>query len=207
MAAALFRLHASRTPGGGGGPPVNRAEEASRNQRRALGPDASVWVAASAGTGKTKVLTDRLLSLMLDGTDPSRILCLTFTRAAAAEMANRVNERLAKWTTLAPGALAQELVELTGRYPDEYDTARARQLFARVLDAPGGAKIATIHAFCQSLLRRFPLEAAVPPEFAVLEERGAAEALTEAAEQVIAAARDERTPQIADALGLVARYI
>src|SRR5436305_4992708 len=184
-----------------------RAGEAAAIQRQALGPEASVWVAASAGTGKTKVLTDRLLALMLDGTDPSRILCLTFTRAAAAEMANRINTRLAAWTTLPPGHLEQELVGLTGRFPQEHELARARQLFARVLDVPGGAKIATIHAFCQSLLRRFPLEAGVPPEFAVLEERGAAEALAEAAEAVIAMARDERAPLLADALAVVARYI
>src|SRR5437764_6542855 len=176
-------------------------------QRRALRPDESVWVAACAGTGKTKVLTDRLLALMLDGTDPSRILCLTFTRAAAAEMANRINARLAAWTTLPPGHLEQELVALTGRFPEADDIARARQLFAAILDVPGGAKIATIHAFCQSLLRRFPLEAGVPPEFAVLDERGAAEALAEAAETVIAKARDDRAPALAEALAVVARYI
>src|SRR6184192_3414966 len=185
---------------------MTRAAEAAAVQRQALGPDVSVWVSASAGTGKTKVLTDRLLALMLDGTDPARILCLTFTRAAAAEMANRVNDRLARWTTLEPGKLAQELVELTGRFPDEYDTARARQLFARLLDTPGGAKIATIHAFCQSLLRRFPLEAGVPPEFAVIDERGAAEALVEAAETVIAKARADDKGPLAEALALVASY-
>src|SRR5438045_6823770 len=103
---------------------MTRAAEAAQAQRQALGPDASVWVAASAGTGKTKVLTDRLLALMLDGTDPGRILCLTFTRAAAAEMANRVNDRLARWATLAPGALAQELVALTGQMPQEHEIAR-----------------------------------------------------------------------------------
>src|SRR5437667_71159 len=113
--------------------------KANAAQRRAVDPGASVWVAASAGTGKTKVLTDRLLALMLDGTDPARILCLTFTRAAAAEMANRVNHRLAAWATLPPGALAEELVELTGRFPDEDEIGRARQLFARVLDIQGGA--------------------------------------------------------------------
>src|SRR5207302_11067151 len=88
-------------------------------QRRALQPEESVWVAASAGTGKTKVLTDRLLALMLGGTDPAHILCLTFTRAAAAEMANRINQRLAAWTTLPPGRLEEDLVALTGRFPDE----------------------------------------------------------------------------------------
>src|SRR5712691_10208944 len=170
---------------------MSRGADAYAAQRRALEPTESVWVAASAGTGKTKVLTDRLLALMLGGTDPARILCLTFTRAAAAEMANRINERLAAWTTLPPGRLEEELVALTGRFPAEHETARARQLFAEILEVPGGAKIATIHAFCQSLLRRFPLEAGVPPEFAVIDERGAAEALAEAAEAVIAAARAE----------------
>src|ERR1051326_6701475 len=183
------------------------AQAASKIQQGALGPADSVWVAASAGTGKTKVLTDRLLALMLDYADPAHILCLTVTRAAAAEMANRINQRLAAWTTMPPGQLAGELVALTGSYPDEDETTLARQLFARVLDSPGSAKIATIHAFCQSLLRRFPLEAGVPPEFAVLEERGAAEALAEAAEIVIAKARDERAPRLADALAVVARYI
>src|SRR5438045_1897350 len=186
---------------------MNRAGEAAAIQRQALGPEASVWVSASAGTGKTKVLTDRLLALMLDGTDPARILCLTFTRAAAAEMANRVNARLAAWATLPPGQLDDELAALIGRMPDQYETTLARQLFARVLDSPGSAKIATIHAFCQSLLRRFPLEAGVPPEFAVLDERGAAEALAEAAETVIAKARDDRAPAPAEALAVVARYI
>src|SRR5947207_2465106 len=186
---------------------MNRALEAAAVQRQALGPEVSVWVSASAGTGKTKVLTDRLLALMLDGTDPARILCLTFTRAAAAEMANRVNARLAAWATLPPGQLDEELAALIGRMPDQYETTLARQLFARVLDSPGSAKIATIHAFCQSLLRRFPLEAGVPPEFAVLDERGAAEALAEAAETVIAKARDDPAPALAEALGVVARYI
>ena len=186
---------------------MTRAGEAAAIQRQALGPEASVWVSASAGTGKTKVLTDRLLALMLDGTDPARILCLTFTRAAAAEMANRVNARLAAWATLPPGQLDEELAALIGRMPDAYETTLARQLFARVLDSPGSAKIATIHAFCQSLLRRFPLEAGVPPEFAVLDERGAAEALAEAAETVIAKARDNRAPALAEALAVVARYI
>jgi ATP-dependent helicase/nuclease subunit A len=176
-------------------------------QRRAIDPDASVWVAASAGTGKTRVLTDRLLALMLGGTDPVRILCLTFTRAAAAEMGNRLNERLARWATLPEGALALELVELTGHRPDEVYIARARQLFARVLDTAGGIKIATIHAFCQSLLRRFPLEAGVSPEFAVLDERSTQERLAEVGERIIVAARDERDPDLAAPLAIVTRHM
>ncbi len=155
-------------------------------------PRASVWVEASAGTGKTTVLTDRLLRLMLEGTDPARILCLTFTRAAAAEMANRLDGELAKWATLPAGELVQTLQQLTGEFADEETIARARRLFALVLDTPGGIKISTIHAFCQTLLRRFPLEAGVSPEFAVIEERGADELLGEAAQNVIIAAREER---------------
>jgi ATP-dependent helicase/nuclease subunit A len=180
---------------------------ADRAQRQALDPAASVWVSASAGTGKTKVLTDRLLTLMLAGTQPSRILCLTFTRAAAAEMANRVNDRLASWTTMESGRLAQELVNLTGHRPREEEIAHARQLFARVLDTPGGAKIQTIHAFCQSLLGRFPLEAEVPPEFTVIDERSAAEALSEATASIIAAARAGIRADLTEALGMVARYL
>src|SRR5438105_7406445 len=139
-------------------------------QRKASAPHASVWVSASAGTGKTRVLIDRLLRLMLDGTDPARILCLTFTRAAAAEMANRLNEELARWATASSGVLAQALEKLTGLMPADVTIARARRLFAQVLDTPGGVKIATIHAFCQTLLRRFPLEAGVAAEFAVMDE-------------------------------------
>jgi ATP-dependent helicase/nuclease subunit A len=169
-------------------------------------PRASVWVAASAGTGKTTVLTERLLQLMLDGTDPSHILCLTFTRAAAAEMANRLDRELARWVTLSEGALAETLYELTGMFADPELIARARQLFALVLDTPGGTKISTIHAFCQTLLRRFPLEAGVAPEFVVIEERGAAELLAEAAQRVIIAAREGADSAICEALAIVAEH-
>jgi ATP-dependent helicase/nuclease subunit A len=179
---------------------------AARPADRPSDPSASVWVSASAGTGKTTVLTARLLRLMLDGTDPARILCLTFTRAAAAEMANRLDAELARWTTMPPGRLAQRLMALTGHFPDETLVARARRLFARVLEAPGGIKIATIHAFCQTLLRRFPLEAGVSPEFAVIEERGAEEALAEAAQRIIVDARDGRDRALAEALAVVAGY-
>jgi len=156
-------------------------------QRRASRPEASVWVGASAGTGKTKVLTDRVLRLMLAGTAPDKILCLTFTKAAAAEMANRINEDvLAKWVSATDDALTDALEELTGTYPDRETRDAARRLFARVLDAPGGMKIQTIHAFCQSLLRRFPVEADVPPHFALLEERTAAELMAEARDGLLA---------------------
>ncbi|RDD60396.1 double-strand break repair helicase AddA [Ferruginivarius sediminum] len=165
-----------------------RKREAQQAQRRASDPAASVWVAASAGTGKTKVLTDRVLSLMLAGTPPAKILCLTFTKAAAAEMSNRLAARLAGWATAGDTDLDSALHELTGQRPDDAMRRRARELFARVLDAPGGMKIQTIHAFCQSVLARFPLEAGVPPHFQVLDERSAAEMLQAAREEVLARA-------------------
>ncbi|HZS85516.1 MAG TPA: double-strand break repair helicase AddA [Stellaceae bacterium] len=182
------------------------AAQAGERQRRASDGAFSVWVAASAGTGKTKVLTDRVLNLLLGGSPPERILCLTFTKAAAAEMAIRINERLARWATAEEGALAQDLVALTGALPDAALLRHARRLFARVLDTPGGLKIATIHAFCQSLLRRFPIEAGVAPHFEVLDERNADELLGEAREAVLAAAR-AGAPGLADALAEATRYL
>lgn len=183
------------------------ASEAAERQRLAADGSASVWVAASAGTGKTKVLTDRVLNLMLRGSPPSRILCLTFTKAAAAEMANRINRRLGDWTTAEDGALAQELRALTGEMPDASMLEHARRLFARALDTPGGMKIATIHAFCQSLLRRFPLEAGIAPHFEVMDERSAGEILAEAREAILAVARSGEDETLAKALEEVSRYL
>ncbi len=162
-----------------------KTEHAAAVQRQALDPGASVWVGASAGTGKTKVLTDRVASLLLHGTPPGRILCLTFTKAAAAEMANRLAERLAAWSVLEESALRDDLRALLGPPPDADLLARARRLFASVLDTPGGIKIQTIHAFCESLLGRFPLEAGVAPHAQVLDERSAAEILEEARREVL----------------------
>src|SRR3984957_5736802 len=157
----------------------------ARDQRRASARDASVWVAASAGTGKTKVLTDRVLSLLLSGSRPERILCLTFTKAAAAEMAIRVNDRLSDWATISDARLRRALKELSGEEAEPETPAPARRLFARVPDAPGGFPIQTIPAFCESLLRRFPIEAGVPPHFQVMEERNASEAMEQARAHVL----------------------
>lgn len=154
-------------------------------QRLAAFPKASAWVAASAGSGKTKVLSDRVLNLLLDGTPPEKILCLTFTRTAAAEMENRIAGRLAAWTALSDEQLAAELRALSGKDPEPETADRARRLFAGLLDAPGGLKIMTIHSFCQSLLKRFPLEAGVSPQFDVLDERGARDLIEQAQETVL----------------------
>ena len=175
-------------------------------QRQAADAGASVFVAASAGTGKTKVLTDRVLALLLGGSDPARILALTFTKAAAAEMANRLNDGLARWATEGDGKLAGELQALTGKAPDDAAMTAARRLFARVLDTPGGMKIETIHAFCQSLLRRFPLEAGVAPHFTLMDERDAADALGAARDEMLAAARTGGDRALAAALGEVTAH-
>jgi ATP-dependent helicase/nuclease subunit A len=149
-------------------------DEASLRQRSAADPTLSTWLAANAGSGKTSVLTDRVARLLLRGADPARILCLTYTRAAAAEMQNRLFRRLGEWTMLEDVALAARLAALDEPVTDPEGLARARRLFARALDTPGGLKIQTIHAFCATILRRFPLEAGVAPDFAEADERGLA---------------------------------
>ncbi|MCA3380314.1 MAG: double-strand break repair helicase AddA [Roseomonas sp.] len=145
-----------------------RAEDA---QNLAADPTASAWVEASAGSGKTKLLTDRLLRLLLAGVPPGRILCLTFTKAAAAEMATRLALRLGEWVVADDAKLAEILQKLTGHAPGREGLAAARQLFADVLEQPGGMRISTLHGFAQSLLRGFPLEAGLAPQFAVMQEQ------------------------------------
>lgn len=177
-------------------------------QRRASDPASSVWVGASAGTGKTKVLVDRLLRLMLPdekgaATAPERVLCLTFTKTAAAEMSARINIVLGQWAVDSDAALSQKLENLTGRDADAALKRAARQLFARVVDAPGGMKIMTIHSFCQSVLRRFPLEAGLPPHFEVMDERTAREYLGDAQHDLIL--RASRDPQ--NSLAMAFSYI
>jgi ATP-dependent helicase/nuclease subunit A len=136
-------------------------------QTRASDPGCSAFVSASAGSGKTKLLADRLLRLILSGADPARIQCLTYTKAAAAEMALRLQAALAGWVNMPAPELERALDRL-GIPPDAAAVRRARSLFGTVLDLPGGMRIGTIHAFCQSLLRRFPLEAGISPHFEVL---------------------------------------
>jgi ATP-dependent helicase/nuclease subunit A len=183
--------------------PVPAREQAELAQKLASDPLVSAWVGASAGSGKTKVLTDRVLALLLAGSEPERILCLTFTKAAAAEMAIRLGKTLSDWVVLDDSDLRADIEKLTGAEADAAVLERARQLFARVLDAPGGLRIETIHAFCQSLLRRFPLEAGIPPHFQVMEERSAAEAMEQARSHVLDRARDSRSKALRQSLDRV----
>ena len=183
------------------------ADLAAIRQRKATRPDVSVWVSASAGTGKTKVLTDRVLRLLLDGTPPERLLCLTFTRAAAAEMAGRVADQLGQWTMAPDEDLKAALTSLTGGQPDEDTCRRARRLFATVLDTPGGMRIETIHAFCQSLLRRFPIEAQIAPHFSLMDERDAEETLALAEAHILREAQQARDPELTDALAEITKHV
>src|SRR5665647_2191147 len=144
--------------------------EVSRVQVQAADPDVSAFVSANAGSGKTHVLAQRVINLLLRGVDPAKILCITFTKAAAANMANRVFGTLAEWTTLDDAALDQKIATSTGRPADAAQRARARRLFASALETPGGLKVQTIHAFCTRLLHQFPFEANVAARFTVLDE-------------------------------------
>jgi ATP-dependent helicase/nuclease subunit A len=148
--------------------PLTRLEA---EQQRASAPRDHAALSASAGTGKTHVLTARVLRLLLSGVDPASILCLTFTKAGAAEMADRIHARLAYWVRLKDADLRKELFALGEDHGAE-EVARARTLFARVLDAAGGGlRIQTIHAFAQGLLAAFPAEAGLVPGFKPLEGR------------------------------------
>ncbi|MBZ6077503.1 double-strand break repair helicase AddA [Microvirga puerhi] len=178
-------------------------EHTREAQRRAADPRASAWVSANAGAGKTKVLTDRVVRLLLAGSPPGRILCLTFTKAAAANMAIRVFERLGKWVTLDDESLIAELTELEGQRPSREQLRLARTLFARAVETPGGLKIDTIHAFCERLLHLVPFEANVPARFAVLDESQTDEMLAQETANVLADAASGNYPELNDALAVV----
>jgi len=176
-----------------------KREDAGIKQAAASDPQRSVWVGASAGTGKTKVLIDRVLRLMLPrisgepATQPGKVLCLTFTKTAAAEMSNRIYERLSGWSVKNDVELRKELQELIGVPPTTEIEEEARRLFARVLDTPGGLKIMTLHSFCQSVLKRFPIEAGLPPHFELMDEQDAIEYLTRCLHGIIDESRGTDT--------------
>ncbi len=147
-------------------------DEATRKQNEAATPGASTWLSANAGSGKTRVLTDRVAKLLLNGVAPQNILCLTYTKAAASEMQNRLFRRLGSWSMKPDRDLTAELEKLgVEEIHDPGRLAEARRLFARAIETPGGLRIQTIHSFCASLLRRFPLEAGVTPGFREMDER------------------------------------
>ena len=171
-------------------------------QRQAADPAWSVFVTANAGTGKTRTLVDRVARLLLQRVAPGDILCVTYTKAAAAEMQTRLFERLGDWAILDDDSLRQSLAELDGRDGarlEAVELKEARRLFARALETPGGLKIQTLHAFCEKLLRRFPLEAGVSPSFTVLESEAAAELSRRARRDLAQAAGRDPESQLGQA--------
>ena len=149
-------------------------------QARASDPASSAFVSANAGSGKTHVLVQRVIRLLLDGVPPEKILCITFTKAAAANMAERVFSTLGHWVTLDDDALDAAIRDAGIAHPDAKLRMRARELFACALETPGGLKVQTIHALCTRLLQQFPFEANVPARFAVLDERDQTEMMERA---------------------------
>ncbi len=174
--------------------------ETRERQRRATDPAASAFVSANAGSGKTFVLSRRVIRLMLAGCEPGRILCLTFTKAAAAEMANRVFAMLGRWATVDEATLAAEIAEMEGNAPDARRLAHARRLFAHALETPGGLKVQTIHAFAEALLQRFSVEANLAGRFEVLDDRGAALLRAEARERTVRETVEDPDGSVARAL-------
>lgn len=158
-------------------------------QQQASDPRASAWVSAHAGSGKTHVLAQRVVRLLLAGVPPARLICLTFTKAAAANMSERVFRKLAGWALADDDALRREIADTGAAPPDDLDIAR--RLFARAVEAPGGLKIQTIHAFCERVLHLFPFEANVPADFRVVEDLERLELLAEARARSLNAARGD----------------
>ncbi len=155
-------------------PPVRDA------QARASDPAASAFVSANAGSGKTHVLVQRVIRLLLAGVPPEKILCLTFTKAAAANMAERVFTTLGQWVTLDDDALDAAIRDAGITHPTKQLRKSARELFASALETPGGLKVQTIHALCTRLLQQFPFEANVPARFTVLDDRDQTEMMERA---------------------------
>lgn len=178
-------------------------EKTRLDQRRASDPRASAWVSANAGSGKTTVLANRVIRLLLAGTPPGRVLAITFTKAAAANMAGRVFTTLSAWVSLDDRALAARLEELEGEPSSPETIAIARRLFARAIETPGGLKIQTIHAFSERLLHLFPFEANVAARFEVLDEATGAELLAAARRQVLVRAMTGADAPLADALSVL----
>ena len=140
------------------------------NSSIASDPKFSVFVSANAGTGKTRALTHRVFRLLLNGVKPDSILCVTYTKAAAAEMQQRLQNTLSRWAVCSESELISDLTEMSEPNPSQEKILISRQLFAHILDNEDGPRIETIHSFCQKILSRFPIEAGVPPGFDLITE-------------------------------------
>ncbi len=165
---------------------MNKSIDPTNKQRQASSTKHSVWVNASAGTGKTKILVDRLLRLLLEGIDIDKILCITYSKMAAQEMIHRLMRILAQWSIMDEHQLKKELYMLQDNYPTMDELTKAKTLFTEIIDHPNELKIQTIHSFCQNILTQFPLEASIPTNFKVIEDNYAQELKNQSIEKVIA---------------------
>ena len=172
-------------------------KEAVRRQAEATSPENSVFVSANAGTGKTHVLTNRVLRLLLSGASPDTILCVTYTKAAAAEMRFRLSEKLQKWAVCEQVELRKDLFNMGEERPTQQQLARARELFAYILDFGDSPRIDTLHSFCQHILRRFPVEADVTPFFEMISEEDSDSLLSQSFLEIVDDAYRLNSPLVA----------
>lgn len=180
---------------------------ATKNQSLAASPHHSCWVSASAGTGKTKILTDRLLRLLLQGTAPHNILCLTFTKAAATEMSTRLMHALGRWSLMQDAPLRKELSDLTGTPPTDEALSTARKLFATLTDKVESIHIHTIHAFCQFILQQFPMEAGVSPDATIMDSYRSAKLLDEASKALFQPTYLHDHPELTEAIDALLKHM
>ncbi len=183
--------------------PMSVSKKTRQDQSRAADPHTSAWVSAHAGSGKTHVLANRVIRLLLSGADPGRILCLTYTRAAAGEMKARIFATLGAWAVMPDAGLAEAVGRLEDRPPDPERLREARRLFARALETPGGLKIQTIHAFCEAVLRRFPLEANIAGHFELADAPRSAALIADARRALLSGLDREDRPRISAAFARV----
>ncbi|MDE2384009.1 MAG: double-strand break repair helicase AddA [Alphaproteobacteria bacterium] len=186
---------------------AGKAFKPTPEQLAASNPERSVWVSANAGSGKTHVLVERVIRLLLAGAKPDSILCITYTKAAAAEMSGRLFARLGGWTGLDDDGLAKALRDMNEKDVGREALVRARRLFTAALETPGGLKIQTIHAFCERLLHLFPVEAGLAPGFRVMDERAARDLQQRATAAILRAAEAEQDARLGPAFAALSRRL
>jgi len=182
-------------------------DQTEKTQARASNPKSSAFVSANAGSGKTYVLVKRILRLLIEGIDPARILALTYTTTAAANMSIRVFRELSEWVSLDDDALTKRIAQLDQSEVTQFRLRLARQLFARAVETPGGLKIQTIHAFCERILHLFPFEANVPANFEIVDDHIQSKLMATTRNKIIGQlslnSRDELTASIIELIDLI----
>ncbi|WP_244392134.1 UvrD-helicase domain-containing protein [Candidatus Liberibacter asiaticus] len=165
---------------------IDLISQTKSEQLLASDPTRSAWVSANAGSGKTHILVQRVLRLLLANAHPSTLLCLTHTKAAAAEMSHRVLEIITAWSHLSDEILSAEITKIQGKKPNKSDMSKARHLLITILETPGGLKVQTIHAFCEAIMQQFPLEANITSHFAIADEEQSKKLIEEAKKSTLA---------------------